>query len=395
MMKHALFILACLVSLNSVGEKLAGHGIQFHHGDWQSARNKAKEENKFIFIDFYTQWCGPCLNMAETVFTQSFVGDFYNKTFVNMKIDAEHGEGLELAKRYGVHSYPTYVFVDPETGSAIHVSKSRQSAEQFLMTGKNALNPETRSGYLLEEFEKGRKDRKFLLDYIHYQSSIYGRAQVLAAFELLLSGGAEMSEPDIWTIFDQHITGTDNKYFSLFVENYETFCRAVGKKAADHKLYRETRYCNIGQLDSLPDFEGKNLNRAMIGINTTIRDLHYEKADSLIRATMADSAIDRQEFIAQLKYAVRNSFRQADTPLPWLTKCASYMQFIAYNDVNRDDAFIHQEYAALLERLIRLTPGAEKIFPESILKIPEFGCKEYNMRPHNLAPKPNRKKESR
>ena len=46
-----------------------------------------------------------------------------------------------------------------------------------------------------------------------------------------------------------------------------------------------------------------------------------------------------------------------------------------------------------LDVVIRLTPGAEKVFPKSIMEKPEFGAKEYSMRPKNLAQKPTRKKK--
>ena len=42
----------------SLGKIVAG--INFLHGTtWAEAVAKAKAENKLIFIDFYTQWCGP------------------------------------------------------------------------------------------------------------------------------------------------------------------------------------------------------------------------------------------------------------------------------------------------------------------------------------------------
>ena len=93
-----------------LGGNAQNHGIDFFHGTWAEGMAKAKQENKKVFIDFFTEWCGPCLNMALKVFTLPEVGYEYNKNFVCMKIDAEKGEGIELAKRYGVHSYPSYIF---------------------------------------------------------------------------------------------------------------------------------------------------------------------------------------------------------------------------------------------------------------------------------------------
>ena len=119
---------------------------QFLHGTtWTEAVAKAKAENKLIFIDFYTQWCGPCLNMAQTVFSLPTVGYYYNQTFINLKIDAEEGEGITLAKKYGVRSYPTYAFIDPATEEIVHHSSSRQTPEQFIQTGKDATVPTKRS----------------------------------------------------------------------------------------------------------------------------------------------------------------------------------------------------------------------------------------------------------
>lgn len=84
---------------------LRAEGIAFFHGTWQETLAKAKSENKLVFVDFYTQWCGPCLNMAQTVFVLPEVGAFYNANFVSAKIDTENGEGIELAKKWFIRHF--------------------------------------------------------------------------------------------------------------------------------------------------------------------------------------------------------------------------------------------------------------------------------------------------
>ena len=43
-------------------------GIEFSHGTWKEVLAKAKQEDKLVFIDVYTSWCGPCKKMAAKVF---------------------------------------------------------------------------------------------------------------------------------------------------------------------------------------------------------------------------------------------------------------------------------------------------------------------------------------
>ena len=49
----------------------------------------AKVENKLVFIDFYTAWCGPCKMMMKNVFPQPKVGEYFNGKYVCIKLDAD------------------------------------------------------------------------------------------------------------------------------------------------------------------------------------------------------------------------------------------------------------------------------------------------------------------
>lgn len=88
--------------------------ILFQSVSFEKALQKAKEENKFIFIDAYTSWCKPCKLMDRDVFTDSMVAGVFNENFINLKIDMESEMGKPLNKRYEVAVYPTLLFVDFE-----------------------------------------------------------------------------------------------------------------------------------------------------------------------------------------------------------------------------------------------------------------------------------------
>lgn len=114
-MKKLILVLAVML----IGVSGYGQGISFDHSDWSAIMAKAKAENKIVFVDFHTEWCGPCKNMAATTFMDEKVGEVFNKRFINAKIDAEKGEGVELAKKYDVKAYPTMLFIDAQ-GEVVH-----------------------------------------------------------------------------------------------------------------------------------------------------------------------------------------------------------------------------------------------------------------------------------
>jgi len=113
-------------------------GINFFHGTLKEAKAKAKKENKLIFIDCFTTWCGPCKKMAKTTFLSKEVGDYYNKNFVCMKIDMEAGEGTTVASSYAIEAYPTYLFLDHK-GDVKHRDLGFIDANRFIEVGKTAL----------------------------------------------------------------------------------------------------------------------------------------------------------------------------------------------------------------------------------------------------------------
>ena len=90
----------------------ARNGITFFKGSWTEALQAAKAENKYIFLDVYATWCGPCKELKNKTFKDGEVGEYYNKNFINVRMDGEKEEGRHLARMYQVTSYPTLFIID-------------------------------------------------------------------------------------------------------------------------------------------------------------------------------------------------------------------------------------------------------------------------------------------
>ena len=390
--KMVPIIVLLFLCSNVFGENT--EGIKFYHGTWKEAKIKAKEENKLLFIDFYTQWCGPCLNMVKTVFILPEVGNLYNNKFVCLKIDAETEEGKVLAKQYAVRSYPTYIFANPDNEKIVHRSGSRQSAESFIATGKSALNPNMTSEYILSEYKRGNRDKEFMLSYVRYMASRYKKDAVATGFAEIIKNGGKLSDPAIWKLYNDCISGYDNPYLIEISNHYQKFVDLFGKEAIDSKLTKETGYCRADFMAKLCDFEGKAFNIRLKKISDYVYKKKYSKAIVSIDALIADTSLNKQKVIDRLKFMVRLNKRYgAKYPDKWFNKCVEYLRYIAYNNADRDEVRVHFDYAVALEMLLERTANNDKKIPKQLRTAPEYGKKEYSSRPAELKMKPRYRKK--
>jgi thioredoxin-related protein len=147
-------------------------GISFFEGSFESLKKEAAKQNKFIFIDCYTTWCGPCKWLAKNVFTNKEVGNFYNQNFINYSLDMEKGEGKDLQKQFGISAYPTLLFIDSK-GNIQHRYVGACDTSTFIGVGKQALDTINNFGSLLRKYQNGNREPEFLAKYAMVCASVY------------------------------------------------------------------------------------------------------------------------------------------------------------------------------------------------------------------------------
>ncbi|HAM99198.1 MAG TPA: thioredoxin [Marinilabiliales bacterium] len=141
-MKKLIYILSVVVLLLTTAMKPTpaensntGAGIHFQEGSWSEVLQLAKRENKLIFLDIYASWCGPCKLLKSKTFPDGNVGAFFNEKFINYAIDAEKGEGVNLASKFEVTGYPTLLFVDAN-GNLVAKTMGYHNADELLEVGQ-------------------------------------------------------------------------------------------------------------------------------------------------------------------------------------------------------------------------------------------------------------------
>lgn len=145
-----LLIVTCVIIAKS-------EGIKFFDGTYKQAVEKAKKENKKVFIDFYATWCGPCKVLKEKVFIEKELGEYFNKHFICIQLDAEKQENKYVVKKYRVKSYPTLVFItDKEEVKLIKLGLL--SAKELLASGETANGDRMSFEELYSKYKADKND---------------------------------------------------------------------------------------------------------------------------------------------------------------------------------------------------------------------------------------------
>ncbi len=101
----------------------------FMTGSLETAKKQAETDGKYILVDVYTDWCGPCKMMDRTTFRNPATVELLKKV-VALKVDGEKAEGPELATRYQVGGYPCFLILDAK-GKVVDKRMGYMPAQEF------------------------------------------------------------------------------------------------------------------------------------------------------------------------------------------------------------------------------------------------------------------------
>jgi len=210
-------------------------GIEFFEGSWEETLAKAKEENKLIFVDAYTSWCGPCKKMAKQTFTNEKVGKEFNAKYVNQKMDMEADENSSFISKYPVRAYPTLFFINGE-GEIVHTSVGFQDVNGLLGFSAAAEKKDDRSVNFVEGYEAGNRDYQFVLDYVAALNKV-GKPSLKISNDYLKSK-PQISEKELASFLLEAAVESDSKIFDQLIANKKAAINEIGEEKFKEKVKR-------------------------------------------------------------------------------------------------------------------------------------------------------------
>ena len=247
-MKFSITFLLLVVfgsfSLNAQTHSAHDPGIVFNDNiKWKEALQMAKKENKVIFVDAYTTWCGPCKMMDKRVFTDPTVGEFFNANFIPVKMDMEKGEGIELAQKYTVRAYPSFLFVDSR-GEVVHRGVGYQAPEMFLKLGAAALDGENSLQGMERRYASGERSPEFLYMYTEARAGVLDGSHQPIAAEYLATQNDLSTRANLEFLY-RYTENTEGKMFEDFMKQRANMEEAFGERAIQQKtemMMQQTLY---------------------------------------------------------------------------------------------------------------------------------------------------------
>jgi len=142
-----LLILAAVVALAADDGKKADSKqpaekpTEINWLSFDTGLTKAKAENKHVFVNFTTSWCGWCKRMNQTTFKEPEIIQMLDSSFVSVKVDGDSKHELDINgykitesdlthSEFGVRSYPTYYFLTPD-GGKLGAARGYQQKDQL------------------------------------------------------------------------------------------------------------------------------------------------------------------------------------------------------------------------------------------------------------------------
>ena len=223
-MKKTLSILLLSLFLISFGQET----IDFQNTSFKEILAKAKKEKKLVFMDAYASWCGPCKLMEKNIFPLPAIKEYYNANFINARFDMEKGEGREIAQKYGVRSYPSFLFLNGD-GELVMQNMGYMGEQDFLTIAKEANNPKFAKGSAKQLFEQGESDPDFLLNMMRNNAqSDYELAKKVSERYFEVKKNQELTRDDIGMLL-YFLKSPQDVNYKIFKDKKENIVKVMSE----------------------------------------------------------------------------------------------------------------------------------------------------------------------
>jgi thiol-disulfide isomerase/thioredoxin len=184
--------------------------------------------------------------MAKKVFPDEKVGAFYNKNFINVKLQLDstakddeevkqwYADAQQISSDAKVATYPTYLFFNPD-GKIVDRAVGYLEADQFIGAGQNALNPNLQYSKLVEQYRANPNDKTIIEALVTKAGDAHDEPLASELAAKYLTYDKALTAEQVKFLLD-YTRSSSHKGFNLAMEHGEDIDAIAGKGAADNLI---------------------------------------------------------------------------------------------------------------------------------------------------------------
>lgn len=212
-------------------------GIRFEQNQsWEQLQAKAKAAHKYIFVDCYATWCGPCKEMDQKVYPDTVAGQVMNQWFIPVKVQMDstqkddeqtrawYASARKLKTENKVGAFPTFLFFSPD-GKLVHKAVGTLSPIDFTRQALYATDPYQQEYTLLEYYRKGALPDALVPGLIRAfekteekETATEIAGQFIHAYLLKLPDSLLYKNPNI-ELIGKYLSRSEDKAFAVFYQH--------------------------------------------------------------------------------------------------------------------------------------------------------------------------------
>jgi thiol-disulfide isomerase/thioredoxin len=225
-----------------------GTGVHFEHKlSWTEVQAKAKAENKYIFMDCFTTWCGPCKHMSTVIFPQAEMGEFFNDKFVNIEVQLDttakdndqvkswYADAHAIMKQYSINAFPTYLIFAPD-GQVLHRIVGGNTVKGFIKEVQEAFDTTKQYYTRLKQFENGRRDSGFLRQFAIQANDAYDLSLGTKVANAYLAGQPNLLTPAALNMIYLYTSRSTDEHFGFLAKHINEINAVSGAGNAEKKI---------------------------------------------------------------------------------------------------------------------------------------------------------------
>jgi LysM repeat protein len=178
--------------------------------------------------------------MESTVFKDKEIASWYNKLFINIKVNAASDLGKAFCEARKINTFPSFIYIEPKGEKIKFYEEGVREKSTFLCMAKAAVNIDIYAAELYNIYmNKNNRTDQFMLDYTYIlakKGDVLFRKKIMTEY-LDEANEQQLLSPVGWNFIKSSCSSITDKHFVFFLNNIKKYADRFGKEQVREFAY--------------------------------------------------------------------------------------------------------------------------------------------------------------